>query len=47
MVSDATVYIPPIGGITRWHGDVDAIERVFILRVLLDEFVFTAIRQDQ
>jgi hypothetical protein len=30
MVSDATAYIPLAGSITRWHGDVDAIEHAFI-----------------
>jgi len=47
MVPDATAYIPLIGSISRWHGDVDAIERAFILRAALDEFVFSAIRENQ
>jgi len=47
MFPDTTAYIPLIGSITRWHRDVDAIEHAFILWAPLDEFVFTAIREDQ
>jgi len=47
MVPNATACIPLIGNITRMHGDVDAIERAFILRTPLDEFLFTAIQENQ
>jgi len=47
IVPDTTTYIPLIGSITRWHGDGDAIENAFNLWALWDEFVFTAIWEDQ
>jgi hypothetical protein len=47
VVPDASAYIPLIGSIILWHGDVDAIERAFIVQTHLDEFEFTAIWEYQ
>jgi len=36
-----------VGSITRWHSDVDALEQAFILRESLDEYIITAVREEQ
>jgi len=44
---EATVLLPLVGNVTRWDGDVDALKRAFLLRELLQDFMFTAIREEQ
>lgn len=38
---------PIVGNHTRWHGDVDSIERAFQLRDAIEEFIANAIRLNQ
>ena len=39
--------LPMIGNVTRWSSDVDSIERAFILKEAIDDFVSSAIREER
>jgi hypothetical protein len=47
LLPEATVFVPQIGNVTCWHGDINALERAFLLREPLQDFMFTAIREEQ
>jgi len=47
LLPEATVFLPLVGNGTCWHGDVDALERAFLLQEPLQNFMFTAIREVQ
>jgi hypothetical protein len=47
LLPEATVLLPLVGNVTRWHEDVDALERASLLRERLLDFMFTAIREEQ
>jgi len=42
---DSPVLVQLVGNATRWHSDVDALERAFILRIPLDGFVALAAKE--
>ena len=39
--------LPMVGNVTRWSSDVDSIERAFILKEAIDDFVSSAIREER
>lgn len=39
--------LPMVGNITRWSSDVDSIERAFVLKKAIDDFVSGAIREER
>lgn len=39
--------LPIVGNVTRWSSDVDSIERAFILKEAIDDFVGSAIREER
>ena len=47
LLSHITAWTPLVANVTRWHGDVDAIEWAFEIKEGLDDFVFTALREEQ
>jgi len=47
VLPGSKVTAPLVGNVTRWHGDVDALERAFVLREPIQEFVCLAIAADQ
>ena len=47
LLPHITAWTPLVGNVTCWHGDVDAIERAFEIKEGLDDFVFTAVREEQ
>jgi len=47
LLPHITAWTPLVGNVTRWHGDVDAIEWAFEIKEGLDNFVFTAVREEQ
>jgi len=47
QLPDCAVLVPLVGNATRWHTDVDALERAFILRIPLDGFVALAPKEER
>jgi len=47
QLPDSPVLVPHVGNATRWHSDVDALERAFVLRVPLDGFVALAAKEER
>ena len=47
QLPDSPVLVPLVGNATRWHSDVDALERAFVLRVPLDGFVALAAKEER
>jgi hypothetical protein len=39
--------LPLVGNVTLWHGDVDALERAFLQEEPVQDFIFTAIQEEQ
>ena len=47
QLPDSPVLVPLVGNATRWHSDVAALERAFVLRVPLDGFVALAAKEER
>ena len=47
QLPDSSVLVPLVGNATRWHSDVDALERAFVLRIPLDGFVALAAKEER
>ena len=47
QLPDSPVLVPLVGNATRWHSNVDALERAFVLRVPLDGFVALAAKEER
>jgi len=47
QLPDSPALVPLIGNATRWHSDVDALERAFVLGVPLDGLVALAAQKER
>jgi hypothetical protein len=44
---NSTVFLHLVRNVICWHGDADGLERVFLLREPLQEFMYIAIQEEQ